>query len=307
MPLPGEPVPEQTDLRRLTRAVATLERHEDARCRGPTLRGHCHEGKPTEGIRQAGTARDSLRTMSPSSHDPAPATSARAGDGRSTGQDPRSPGVVFADRTFDAILFDMDGTLINSIPAVERAWRRWAGEFNIADAGSFTLAHGTPAKDLVAQLVPADDVARAFARIVQLELEDTDGIELLAGTARALDQLPADRQAIVTSCTRALALARIAATGLIRPEVLVAADDVSRGKPDPEPFRRGAELLGFDPARCLVVEDAPTGLIAAKAAGCATLAVAGTHDLDELDADAASPDLSHVHFVQLPDGTLTVR
>lgn len=245
--------------------------------------------------------------MSPSCHDPALVTSARTGSSPSTDQGQRSPSVVFADRTFDAILFDMDGTLINSIPAVERSWRRWAGEFNIPEAGSFTLAHGTPAKDLVAQLVPAEDVARAFARIVQLELEDTDGIELLAGTVQALEQLPADRQAIVTSCTRDLALARIAATGLIRPEVLVAADDVARGKPDPEPFRRGAELLGFDPARCLVVEDAPTGLIAAKAAGCATLAVAGTHDLDELDADAAVPDLSHVHFAQLPDGTLTVR
>lgn len=221
--------------------------------------------------------------------------------------DPRTPERAFSAQTFDAILFDMDGTLINSVPAVERAWRRWAEEFEIDTSGSFSLAHGTPAKDLVTQLIPAPDVERAFARIVQLEIEDTEGIELLPGTADALGSVPAERQAIVTSCTRALATARIGATGLNQPAVTVTADDVARGKPDPEPFRRGAELLGFDPARCLVVEDAPTGLKSARAAGCATLAVAGTHELNELDADAAVPDLSYIRVEQLADGTLRVH
>ncbi len=221
--------------------------------------------------------------------------------------DARTPERAFADRTFDAILFDMDGTLINSVPAVERAWRRWAEEFNIDTSGSFSLAHGTPAKDLVNQFIPADDVERAFARIVQLEIEDTDGIELLPGTAEALASVPTERQAIVTSCTHALATVRIAATQLDQHSVLVTADDVANGKPDPEPFQRGAQLLGFDPARCLVVEDAPTGLKSARAAGCATLAVAGTHELHELDADAAVPDLSYIRIEQLADGTLRIH
>ncbi len=220
--------------------------------------------------------------------------------------DPRTPEHAFAGRTFDAILFDMDGTLINSVPAVERAWQRWAEEFDIDTSGSFSLAHGTPAKDLVNQLIPADDVERAFARIVQLEIEDTDGIELLPGTAELLASVPSERQAIVTSCTRALASVRIAATELSRHSALVTADDVARGKPDPEPFQRGAQLLGFDPARCLVIEDAPTGLKAARAAGCATLAVAGTHELRDLDADAAVPDLSYLRVEQEADGTLRV-
>lgn len=221
--------------------------------------------------------------------------------------DPRTPEHAFAGRTFDAILFDMDGTLINSVPAVERAWQRWAHEFNLDTSGSFSLAHGTPAKDLVTQLIPAVDVERAFARIVQLEIEDTDGVELLPGTAQTLTDVPAHRQAIVTSCTRELATVRMAATGLNQPEVLVTADDVANGKPHPEPFQRGAELLGFDPARCLVVEDAPTGLKSAKAAGCATLAVAGTHQLHELEADAAVPDLSYIRVEELADGTLRIH
>lgn len=245
------------------------------------------------------------KTAQPTAAEPKTATPDQ--DSSTAAVDPRTPERGFCARTFDAILFDMDGTLINSVPAVERAWNRWAEEFNLDTSGSFSLAHGTPAKDLVTQLIPAADVERAFARIVQLEIEDTDGIELLPGTSHMLAAVPAERQAIVTSCTRALAAARIGATGLNQPEVLVTADDVIRGKPDPEPFRRGAELLGFNPSRCLVVEDAPTGLTAARAAGCATLAVAGTHELHELDADVAVPDLSHIRVEQQTDGTLSIR
>ncbi|MFC7658386.1 HAD-IA family hydrolase [Pseudonocardia benzenivorans] len=110
------------------------------------------------------------------------------------------------------------------------------------------------------------------------------------------------RAAIVTSCTRALARARIAAAGLPAPAVVVTADDVTAGKPDPEPFLLAAEHLQVAAARCLVVEDAPAGLAAARAAGMATLAVAGTHALADLDADAGVPDLSHVRFASGPTG-----
>lgn len=219
----------------------------------------------------------------------------------------RAPGSVFAGRTFDAILFDMDGTLLDSVPAVIRAWSRWAVEYDLADPGALTLAHGTPARDIVARHLPSELHEEAYARIVQLETEDNDGVSLLPGTARALADLFDGQMAIVTSCTRALAAARLAASGLSRPSVLVCADDVVRGKPDPAPFLLAAERLGVDPERCLVVEDAPSGLLSARAAGCSTLAVAGTHALAELDADAAVPDLSYINFVPMPDGRIAVH
>lgn len=216
-----------------------------------------------------------------------------------------SPGLAFADRTFDAILFDMDGTLISSIEAVDRSWALWGREHGLGDA--FRIAHGTPARSLVERLLPAEQVEVALARITEIELGDTDGVRVLPGAAELLASLPAERHAIVTSCTRDLAAVRIAATGIGAPGVVVTADDVSRGKPHPEPFRRGAELLGFDPARCLVVEDAPAGLESGRAAGCATLAVAGTHTLDELDADAHAPGVWAVAVRVTAEGTLVLE
>lgn len=216
-----------------------------------------------------------------------------------------TPGSAFAGRTFDAILFDMDGTLISSIAAVDRSWSRWAGEHGF-DPDTFRISHGTPARTLVERLLPADAVDAAVARIDEIEIADVDGVLLLDGAAELLAALPAERVAIVTSCTRDLAHARIAATGLDVPAVVVTADDVQNGKPDPEPFALGAARLGLDPARCLVVEDAPAGLASGRAAGCATLAVSGTHALDTLDADAHAPSVASVSVQVAADGTLTI-
>ncbi|KON75039.1 HAD-IA family hydrolase [Cellulosimicrobium cellulans] len=218
-----------------------------------------------------------------------------------------TPGVAFAGRTFDAVLFDMDGTLIDSVPAVDRNWRRWAAEHGLPDPEEFQIQHGTPARTLIAELLPEDRVEPAYERIHALELEDNDGVTILPGTRDALAVLPPGRQAIVTSCTRPLAAARMAASGLAAPSVVVTADDVARGKPDPDPFLLGAERLGVDPARCLVVEDAPAGIAAARAAGCATLAVTGTHSAAELAEASPAPDalatgLAAVRFVVGPDG-----
>jgi len=218
-----------------------------------------------------------------------------------------SPGVAFAGRTFDAVLFDMDGTLIDSVPAVDRNWRRWAAEHGLPDPDEFQIQHGTPARTLIAELLPAEQVETAYERIHALELEDNEGVTILPGTRDALATLPPERQAIVTSCTRPLAAARMEASGLEAPSVVVTADDVARGKPDPDPFLLGAERLGVDPARCLVVEDAPAGIAAAHAAGCATLVVTGTHSAAELAAARPAPDalatgLAAVRFVVGPDG-----
>ena len=204
---------------------------------------------------------------------------------------------ALAGRTFDAVLFDMDGTLIDSMDGSLRAWHAWAAEHDVDPAALADLG-GRPAAQVIPALLTAERVADALARIEHLEIEAAaEGIEVLPGTAEALAALPPERVAIVTSCTRALLAARLAGSRLRHPREIVTFDDVEHGKPAPDPFLLGAQRLGVDPARCLAVEDAPAGLASARAAGCTTLAVGDTHPHAELDADAHAPDLSHVRFV----------
>ncbi|MEV3912496.1 MULTISPECIES: HAD family hydrolase [Streptomyces] len=194
----------------------------------------------------------------------------------------------------EALLFDNDGTLVSSLESVHRCWTRWAEEFGItADEFARVELHGRPAVEIAADLLPADVVPQALARIEQLEVEDVPngGVHLLPGTRAFLDALPADRWAVVTSATRRLAEARLEAVGIL-PKTLVAADDVTRGKPDPEPYLLAARELGVDPARCVVFEDAPAGLRAGRAAGMTTVALTTTHQAHELDADLVVENLS---------------
>lgn len=207
---------------------------------------------------------------------------------------------LLAARTFDAVLFDLDGTLIDSTAAVERTWRAWGAEHGLSDGWEFP--HGVPARQVLARLVDADGIEAAFTRVTEIELLDVDGIVVLPGAAEALAALPVGRAAIATSGTAPLAKLRITHTGLEVPAVVVTADDVPVGKPDPAPYLLAASRLGADPARCLVVEDAPAGLVSARAAGCATLAVTTTHAAADLDADAIVPDLGAVRFSAGPDG-----
>ncbi|GAA2223349.1 HAD family hydrolase [Streptomyces nogalater] len=193
-----------------------------------------------------------------------------------------------------ALLFDNDGTLVSSLDSVERCWSRWAGEYGItAEEFGRVELHGRPAVEIVADLLPAHLVPEAVARVEQLEVEDVPngGVRLLPGTRDFLDALPADRWAVVTSATRRLAEARLGAVG-IAPKALVSADDVTRGKPDPEPYLLAARQLGADPAHCVVFEDAPAGLRAGRAAGMTTVALATTHRAADLDADLVVDDLS---------------
>ena len=151
-------------------------------------------------------------------------------------------------------------------------------------------------------MLPSERQQAAIDRINELELTDTVDIVVLPGAAEALKALVDAKNAIATSCNGPLAQARIHAAGLVAPSTLVTADDVTNGKPDPEPFLVAAEKLGADPTRCLVVEDAPMGLQAAHAAGCFTLAVVTTTPRDALDADAIVDDLSAVEFLAAADG-----
>jgi mannitol-1-/sugar-/sorbitol-6-phosphatase len=198
-------------------------------------------------------------------------------------------------RDFAAVLFDMDGTLIDSTPVVLRSWVRWAQEEGL-DPARLAHSHGIPARGIVEALLPAERVDAAVTRIEQIELGDTEGITVLPGAAAALLALQGGHSAIVTSCTRPLAAARIDATGLVAPSLVVTASDVERGKPHPDPFLLAARRLGADPADCLVVEDAPGGLTAARSAGCATLAVTTTTAPADLDADAVVATLADVRF-----------
>ncbi|MGJ5750281.1 sugar-phosphatase [Streptomyces puniciscabiei] len=193
-----------------------------------------------------------------------------------------------------ALLFDNDGTLVSSLDSVERCWTRWAREYGIsAEEFGRVALHGRPAAEIVADLLPAHLVPEAVARVEQLEVDDVPGggVRLLPGTRDFLDSLPAEVWAVVTSATRRLAEARLDAVGIL-PKTLIAADDITRGKPDPEPYLLAARRLGVDPARCVVFEDAPAGLQAGRAAGMTTVALATTHRADELDADLVVEDLS---------------
>ncbi len=180
------------------------------------------------------------------------------------------------------LLFDMDGVLISSIGSVRRCWREWCRQFHVPNAENFEVAHGVRAVEIVQQLRPDIDPLEGLRVIEDIEMADTGDTLVLPGVPELLRSLPKNRWTIVTSATRRLMLARLKAAGLPAPEKIVAADDVAKGKPDPEPYRRGAEMLGLKPVDCIVIEDAPAGVSAGLAAGCRVLAVLGTHKAEEL-------------------------
>lgn len=205
--------------------------------------------------------------------------------------------------TFEAVLFDNDGTLTDSTAVVERAWRAWALDRGIP-VERLKGFHGVPSRSIVTALLePGDDIDLATADIDARELQDLEGVVALPGAAQALEAV-GERAAMVTSATHELARLRLTAAGLRPPAVLLTAEDFTRGKPDPQPYLLGAERLGVDPARCLVVEDAPAGLRSGRAAGAATLAVTTTSSADELAplADHVVTDLSAVQFSLTADG-----
>jgi len=185
------------------------------------------------------------------------------------------------------LLFDMDGVLISSTGSVVRCWQRWCRLYGVPNAEQFQVPHGTRAVDIVRMLKPQwneAQVAEGLHAIEELELVDTEDLTVLPGVKALLERLPLERWAVVSSATRRLLIGRLAAAGLPVPERVISGDMVERGKPDPEPYRRGAELLGFAPAECIVVEDAPSGVGSGLAAGSRVLGVLGTHSVDQLRA-----------------------
>ncbi|HTM90246.1 MAG TPA: HAD family hydrolase [Terriglobales bacterium] len=206
-----------------------------------------------------------------------------------------------------AILFDLDGVLVDSTASVGRFWALWAAEHNVSPEEAVRVAHGRRTLETIRLLAPHLDAEAETVRLERREADDTDGVGRVHGALELLSTLPAQRWAVVTSGTRYLATRRLATNGLPAPAVFVTADEVTLGKPHPEPYLKGAELLGLSPLDCLVFEDAPAGIEAARAARMTAIGVATTYPAAELTlAHAVVRDLSQVRTRLDGDGRLEV-
>jgi sugar-phosphatase len=198
-------------------------------------------------------------------------------------------------RRVAAVLFDLDGVLVESREATERVWLEWAARNGIDEEELRSAMHGVRSVEVVRALRPGLDAVAESDAIERAQTEDLVGLRAIPGAAQALGALREDRVAVVTSATSALAAARLGAVGIERPAVMVNAEDVARGKPDPEGYLTAARRLGVEPAEALVVEDSPPGIEAGRAAGAATVGVTSTHDAAEL----ASADVVISSLVEL--------
>ncbi len=185
---------------------------------------------------------------------------------------------LFPGRAFDALLFDMDGTLLTSIGASERVWGAWAAGYGLNARDFLPNSHGMRVIDVIDRLaLPGVDPARETQRILEAELADFAGVEAIAGARDFLTALLPHRWAVITSAPRILAIRRLTVAGLPVPPVLVTGEDVEFGKPDPACFLMGAARLRIAPDRCVVFEDAPAGIHAGEAARCAVVVVTAAH------------------------------
>jgi mannitol-1-/sugar-/sorbitol-6-phosphatase len=212
--------------------------------------------------------------------------------------------------TCSGLLFDLDGVLVDSTPAVARVWTKWALRHGFDPKETVRQAHGRPSLATIQDLLPNGDHAAENQVVLEGEIEDTAGVVALAGARELLNSLPADRWAIVTSCSRPLAEVRLRAAGLPVPGRLLTSDDVHNGKPDPEPYLKGAALLGIAAPKCLVLEDAPAGIQAGKAAGALVVAFRTTSTEAELEAAGADwilPGCSGVSVLEYDHGSNALR
>jgi len=208
-----------------------------------------------------------------------------------------------------SLLFDMDGTLVDSTPAVERVWRRWAESHGISFDSFRHTMHGRRAIDTMREVIPPHlDLAAELETIDNTELTETEGIVAIPGAAELLASIPRTAWALVTSAQRPLAQVRMTAAGLPWPDTVVSADDIREGKPDPGCYLLALKRLAQVPENAVVFEDAPAGLAAGHAAGCRTIALATNAPASALQNEEWLPDLSSITLTDIaPDGLMSFR
>lgn len=186
-----------------------------------------------------------------------------------------------------AIIFDLDGVLADSTRAVDREWREWGAKKGVDGDAIMAIAHGVRTVDVIRRVAPHLDAEAEAIEIENHEAHDQRGVVVMPGAAKLVRSIPEGRWGVVTSGSRLLATNRLRHCGLPVPEVLVTSDDVTNGKPHPEPYLKGAERLGFAPADCLVIEDAPAGIQSARAGGMRVVGIASTYAAAKLAAAGA--------------------
>jgi mannitol-1-/sugar-/sorbitol-6-phosphatase len=206
----------------------------------------------------------------------------------------------------DVVLFDMDGTLVDSTEVVERHWTRWASRHSIDIADILAISHGRPTLDTLRLVAPHLATEQEAARLDVAEAGDSDGVSEVAGARELLESLPPTRWAVVTSADRPLAITRLTAAGLPVPAVLVTVGDVKHGKPHPAPYVHAALQLSARPERAVVIEDTPVGIEAGRAAGATVIGVTTTFaSLDRCDYCVAN--LRAIRVVPSNDGRIRLQ
>ena len=206
-----------------------------------------------------------------------------------------------------AILFDLDGVLCDSTRAVDREWREWAARKGVDGDAIMAIAHGVRTVEVIRRVAPHLDAEAEAAAIESHEAIDHRGVVVMPGAAELVKSIPDGRWGVVTSGTRPLATNRLQYCGLPVPEVLVTSDDVTNGKPHPEPYLKGAERLGLRPEECLVIEDAPAGIQSGRAGGMKVIGLASTYAATKLSAaDAVAQKLAAIHVSLNGTGRLAV-
>ena len=181
-----------------------------------------------------------------------------------------------------AILFDLDGVLVDSTRSVERQWRAWALEQGLNGDQVANVSHGVRAIEVIRAVAPHLDAEAEVRKLESREANDRDGVAVMPGAIHLVRSIPDGRWCVVTSGTRHLATARLQLAGIPLPRVLITADDVTHGKPHPEPYLKGAQLLGVEPAECLVIEDAPAGIQSARTGGMKAIGLTSTYPASAL-------------------------
>jgi len=207
-----------------------------------------------------------------------------------------------------AVIFDLDGVLIDSQAAIRQRWQRWAAHHDIPFEEVKAVYHGRPMAEVIDAVAPNLDLQEEIARMDRLAAPEDGALRAFAGAEALLDALPNDRWTIATSGRRSTATGRLQAAGLPMPDTLVTADDVAHGKPAPDPYRLAAERLDFPADQCVVFEDAPAGIESARRAGAAVLGIASHSPPEALrDATAVLDRLSDAQIAEGPDAPLRVH